>query len=360
MPILKNRQSSNIPSPSQDLEHLSANDYELQKKIHQLPTLFSNYQLADHQIQPENLQNIIKQKQLVETESSCERSPSSSPKFNSKRSFLKKIFSFDGKIKESSSRSVPPERKRLAYQAMSLNAAFNSISSSQGSSTEMVPHSVIKEKLLGVQVNSRILVDTKFKTDKSDKTLTTTTTTTNILETIPTSFLSNDDHQATFFNLGLVFNRKSNLKTEKQNYKDKMKSVNVRRKSSMLARGNPIMIESPHQNTFEKYNNRKEYLNTEKNFYNASKRGSIDCNNPIKCQKLGMVIGVSDAKFRERLIKLEKQYNDFNNASSQYLITPGRTTANRRKKAFNAIDKEENYKWENTNHLPYAVSAIVS
>lgn len=366
MPILKIRQTLSSSSSSLDSEGLSANDLEqLQKKIHQLPTLFSNYRLADHQIQPENLQNIMQHQQQIETQSSCDSTPSPSPGLTPKRSFFKKIFSFEAKAKEScinsSREETPSGRKKLTYQAMSLNAAFNSISNSHSSSTEMVPHSVIKEKLLGVQVNLRTLVDTRFKTDKTDKTLTTTTTTTNILETSPTSFSCPDQPHMSFFSLGLIFNRNNGSGVRKQNYKDKMKSVNVRRKSSMLARDNFLMIDNINRSSQSKYlTNRKEYLNSERIMNNATKRGSIHYKSSMKCDKLGMLMGVSDAKFRAKLIKLEKQYNDFNYASSQYLITPGSNRISRRKKAFDAIDIDENCSWELSDRLPYMVSSLVS
>jgi len=164
-----------------------------------------------------------------------------------------------------------------------------------------------------------------------------------------------------FFSLGLIFNRNNGSGVRKKNYKDKMKSVNVRRKSSMLARDNFLMIDSINRSSLSKYpTNRKEYLNSEKIMNNATKRGSIHYKSSTKCDKLGMLMGVSDAKFRAKLIKLEKQYNDFNYASSQYLITPGSNRISRRKKAFDAIDIDENCSWELADRLPYMVSSLVS
>ena len=356
----------------------------LAQKLSVLPTLFSNNQLSDHQLQQVNVDNIMNQRDVVDHNPNTNIDDESLEADNKekivkvfqKRSFLRKLLSFSSfegkdpcstqkesvkKVKKdlkkvkslvtSTVKESPSHRNKLKNQSKSLNAAFNSITSSNSLVLNIDPKN-INDSLV---FNESNIKDTKSDTfiDKNFNITTTTITDINVYESSPTALHTSvyepqklTNSPLSFFNVGFTFNRISMTGSQKtRNYKEKIKSLNVRRKSSMM--NDRCLVDcsrTPSQIL--------KSMRISKNIENEWKSTNLDCNFKADYfhlnntpedylsstyENAGILMSVSDIDFRDRLVKLQKKHREFNHASSQYLTT-GSIKITKRKKAFDAVD----------------------
>jgi trimeric autotransporter adhesin len=208
----------------------------------------------------------------------------------------------------------PKPKKRIQHQTASLNSSIASSSSHM--------------------VNNLIPISEQTATTVSNtKTNPTVTTTTTI------------SSKATLFTSSLLFHRVSNPegsgKKSKNNYKERIKSMNVRRKSSTINATSCFSTSYLNdkscplkESTSTKTKNKSIPSNqiNEKLIAKAAKRGSIHYNLGLCDQNAdssGVYMGVGDDKFKKKLLKLQKRQLEFSTASSS-LLSSG---IDRRKKA---------------------------
>ena len=235
-------------------------------------------------------------------------------------------------------------KKKLINQPMSLNSAFNSISQKNYTS----PNASAAYNLGGDlhydssnhNMDNKIVLVSEFE-DKVTSTTTTTSTTT----------ICSSEKASLFVNSGLLFNRYLNIQPKK-NYKEKIKSLNVRRKSSLLINEKSILAECSNS-TAQFYKALSEQANEGNAIQHRGSNTSI-----------GMLMGVNDLKLRKKLLRLQKQQNDFIFASSKFLSTG----QERRKKAFAAMvdiqnkadDTDSCDDYDNHRRLSHIISSLVS
>ena len=396
--------SNEASKPSCPVSFLSLN-----KRFNNLPTVFSNHQLADKLLENEheNVNGSVykldddylsfqqQQKEKSNNEAANTAGKTISPKkshFSLKKilsfssstesSFIKLPFlSFESKClcksstnkavcnckksshdslnlltKESSpaaagaassSKRVDKSvKKKLINQPMSLNSAFNSISQKNYT---MSPSAAVAYTNLGGELHydaathnldNKIVLVSEFE-DKMTSTTTTTSTTT----------ICSSEKASLFVNSGLLFNRYLNMQPKK-NYKEKIKSLNVRRKSSLLINEKSILAECSNS-TAQFYKALSEQANEASAMQHRGSNTSI-----------GMLMGVNDLKLRKKLLRLQKQQNDFIFASSKFLSTG----QERRKKAFAAMvdihnkpeDTDSCDDYDNHRRLSHIISSLVS
>lgn len=174
-------------------------------------------------------------------------------------------------------------------------------------------------------------------------------------ETIISSFSSKPKLFTSGTLIGNSFDTTTTFNKAPRNYKEQMKRLNVRRKSSTLNGSSCFASTNLASSTllacdrnlanYIKCKNSNEKLNKsndrkdirmspldEKLMTKAAKRGSIHYFDASK----------NNANFREILLKLQKKQQEFDNASSS-LLSVG---INRRKKAFAAVDNSSDYEYE--------------
>lgn len=335
----------------------------LAQKLNVLPTLFSNYQLSDHQLQPENIDNILNQhEEASEAEiyqEPCLLVPDNKEKVSKviqKRSFLKKLLSFSSveekypcstqkdsvKIKlkkvkslvtKSGKESPSLDRKNLQNKSKSLNTAYNSAFNLRNMTNE----SVIKD------VKSDTFINKNFNV----------TTTTTVYESSPTALIQDSqkltNSPLSFFNVGFMFNRNATTglpKANYRNYKEKVTSLNVRRKSSMInsrcivdctrtqiVKSKRISKNIENEWMDQKVESLRDTMNSDCFYFHHKPEDYVSST----YENVGILMGVSDIDFRNRLIRLQRKHREFNHASSRYLTT-GSIKITKRKKAFDAVD----------------------
>lgn len=251
------------------------------------------------------------------------------------------------------------KKKHLTHQALSLSSAFSSISSSHVSNVVIAPHSTVTSSLMSSSsLNSNSNSSGKLQGMHSP----TVPEKTTIIQTTPnsTTVISSYAAKTTLFTSGLLFSRNtdssrsqtSKSKNSKTNYKERIKSMNVRRKSSTINAScfssfdRPCLLNQPttsasssskqqHQTkAMAKTTSTTSTLN-DSLIAKAAKRGSIHFYQPLDIKRnsngnIGVCLGVNDIKFRKKLLKLQQQQQAFVTAAST-LLTTG---VDRRKKAF--------------------------
>jgi hypothetical protein len=245
-------------------------------------------------------------------------------------------------------------QKKLKHQAFSLSSTFNAMTTA-----------TIQQSPLAMLSNKQ-----------SEKTVSTIKSGNLKQTTVVDTFSS----KTTLLNSGLFLNRK------KKNYKDHVHTKNVRRRSSTLNANLNLLTarntlnecafattqflkaldnisncsttnNSPIAEEKESFNSYSSNSNSNNNNNNNSRFPSVTSN-------LGVIVGVSDIKFRKKLLKLQQQQKDFVYASSAYLSTG----KERRKKAFAAeclnynTDESEHEDKNNlvVRRLSRAISDLVS
>lgn len=381
----------------------------LERTIQELPTVFSNFHLADHQIQAENIENInnklatdleltsYKNINLKQTEKS---SSFEEENVTPKKPILKKIMSylsFDGiKIvkatKESYSSKLDNISSKTEANEMDLfknrkpEKLKKSISNSADNDESQ--DTLGSLALIGHTSNTLNLSKKTLKVSNAyDDYSSVVTTTTTIFEYNPKSVkLSNLNNQLFSSWSSSFFNNK------KQNYKDKIKSMNVRRKSSLIQETCFKKQPKCDQTNFLKSKNsflkrrrfakssmelNNELKKNEESFlyesiiHSASKRGSIHYHSYFPCdsrKNAVQALGLIDQKeFRQKLEMLEEQHRNFDIVSNDFLSTRS-IRIRKRKRAFDAISLKNNdlFDFDVENHFnvkccpEHMVSSLVS
>ncbi len=244
-------------------------------------------------------------------------------------------------------------QKKLKHQALSLSSTFNAMTTA-----------TIQQSPLAMLSNKQ-----------SEKTVSTIKSGNLKQTTVIDTFSS----KTTLLNSGLFLNRK------KKNYKDHVHTKNVRRRSSTLNANQNLLgtarntlnecafATTQFLKALDNISNCSTTNNSpiaeEKESFNSYSSNSNNNNNngsrfPSFTSNLGVIVGVSDIKFRKKLLKLQQQQKDFVYASSAYLSTG----KERRKKAFAAeclnynTDESEHEEKNNlvVRRLSRAISDLVS
>lgn len=383
----------------------------LERTIQELPTVFSNFHLADHQIQAENMEN-INNKLATDSELTSNKNTNLKPKEKSssfeeenvtlKKPILKKIMSylsFDGiKIVKATKESYSSKLDNISSKAEAnemdivknhkpdklknsiSNSADNDESQDTLGSLALIGHSSNKRSLnLGKKT---LKVSNTF--DDYSSVVTTTTT---IFEYNPKSVKFSNFNNQMFPSWGSLF-----FNNKKQNYKDKIKSMNVRRKSSLIQETCFTKQPKCDQKNFLKSKNsflkrrrlakssmelNNELKKNEDSFlyesiiHNASKGGSIHYHSyfPYDIRKNAVeALSLIDQKeFRQKLEMLEEQHRNFDIVSNDFLSTRS-IRIRKRKRAFDAISLKNNdlFDFDVDNHFnakscpKHMVSSLVS